>query len=609
MGFYTTDDVPSGSGMGFTYAAGNLKAAVIFEDNITHDYLGATMTHVRFALASATDILSVFVCTVGDNFNISNPDISEPLAEIDMMGVTTRAGWNTVELPSPITITKGTNYFIGFEYVQTTRNYPLLTDYSINAANAATYGFLVYGDLLNGTDWYRLLGGGNLCIQALVEGENTTDLDIALSNLSVDKYTTPGTYAEYTVSLQSAGMTTPSSYTLDIALDGDVVKTVDTPIALSKSKRQYNDIITLPSDIAVGQHSLSISVATIDGKTPTDDTSDDSVSTTFGIYDATVERQKCLIEHFTSMYYGYGPLGTAVVDKMISNEPGKYAPVSMFYNYSTYIDPYALGEASEYIRTFSGNAGLAYAAFNRCVLQDTNLNEDAVMGIPIGYYSEYTDLVADMISEAIDNVYARIPAFTSVDITTSFDDSSRALYVHVRGDGVSVARQLLADNRLTVYITEDSIAGLQRDYEEGNPLSGYMSDYTHNYLLREIVSEPWGDDIQWLSDSAFEADYVVTLPSSWDASNISVVAFVSTAMATESDGVVTFGDMNNACVNNANVVHIRDVSTAIKPAIADADDVYEVARYGVDGRRMAHPTKGINIVRYSDGTTKKVLVR
>jgi hypothetical protein len=38
------------------------------------------------------------------------------------------------------------------------------------------------------------------------------------------------------------------------------------------------------------------------------------------------------------------------------------------------------------------------------------------------------------------------------------------------------------------------------------------------------------------------------------------------------------------------------------------DNAHEVARYTLDGRRISTPQPGINIVRYSDGTARKVLV-
>ena len=38
-------------------------------------------------------------------------------------------------------------------------------------------------------------------------------------------------------------------------------------------------------------------------------------------------------------------------------------------------------------------------------------------------------------------------------------------------------------------------------------------------------------------------------------------------------------------------------------------DVEEVGRYSVNGQRLSAPTKGLNIVKYSDGSVKKVADR
>lgn len=40
-----------------------------------------------------------------------------------------------------------------------------------------------------------------------------------------------------------------------------------------------------------------------------------------------------------------------------------------------------------------------------------------------------------------------------------------------------------------------------------------------------------------------------------------------------------------------------------------SDDVKEVARYGINGQLQNGPTNGVNIVKYSDGTTKRVMVK
>ena len=43
--------------------------------------------------------------------------------------------------------------------------------------------------------------------------------------------------------------------------------------------------------------------------------------------------------------------------------------------------------------------------------------------------------------------------------------------------------------------------------------------------------------------------------------------------------------------------------------VATSADVKEVSRYSVNGQRLSSPTKGLNIVKYSDGSVKKVAVQ
>ena len=49
--------------------------------------------------------------------------------------------------------------------------------------------------------------------------------------------------------------------------------------------------------------------------------------------------------------------------------------------------------------------------------------------------------------------------------------------------------------------------------------------------------------------------------------------------------------------------------SAIQDAFVAPQEVVEVARYTLDGRQITTPVKGINIVRYSDGSTRKIFVR
>ena len=42
--------------------------------------------------------------------------------------------------------------------------------------------------------------------------------------------------------------------------------------------------------------------------------------------------------------------------------------------------------------------------------------------------------------------------------------------------------------------------------------------------------------------------------------------------------------------------------------VTTSTDTKELSRYSVNGQRLSAPTKGLNIVKYSDGSVKKVVV-
>lgn len=56
------------------------------------------------------------------------------------------------------------------------------------------------------------------------------------------------------------------------------------------------------------------------------------------------------------------------------------------------------------------------------------------------------------------------------------------------------------------------------------------------------------------------------------------------------------------------VVDLKN-GTSVDVEITPAANVEEVARYTIDGRQIARPEKGLNIVKYSDGSVRKVYVK
>ena len=81
-------------------------------------------------------------------------------------------------------------------------------------------------------------------------------------------------------------------------------------------------------------------------------------------------------------------------------------------------------------------------------------------------------------------------------------------------------------------------------------------------------------------------------------SSYSYVAFVTTSQGTYYGEIKTFE-------TGYDPTGISD----IKIDKTSTEEVYEIARYNMQGRRITTPEKGINIVKMSDGTTRKVFVK
>lgn len=65
---------------------------------------------------------------------------------------------------------------------------------------------------------------------------------------------------------------------------------------------------------------------------------------------------------------------------------------------------------------------------------------------------------------------------------------------------------------------------------------------------------------------------------------------------------------NNSIIANAAKALVK-AGSGVEAASIDSKNAVEVARYAIDGRQISAPQQGINIVRYSDGSVRKVFVR
>lgn len=600
MGPYYSDKYETEVDNGLGFGAGTFKVGTFIDYPQAVKFNGGKIVAIRYALCGDITSPSVFVNT------ISNKDGNAQIGDevISQAGGTPERGWNTVKLDNPYTINvDGTDvaaFIIGLQFTQVADAYPIST-VTFNT-NPTIY---VYGSGTEGEKWYSLnnYNYGSLSVQCIVEKDGGFHVvDAMLSDLRAPRY------------IQSGGKTTLgftcTSFSDDITSAQFGVKLNGTEVA----ELNYDDTITTdgadltvtidtPDTLTIGKvGNLSLYVKKLNGEAPTDVNSmqDDEVSTSFVPYTTSFSRQKQLVEFFTSQAGKYCTYGDNVLAEL-SKLRDDLVKVGVHASLTSGTDSWALDESAALI-SFSASS-VPSASFNRyyCNSIYNSANRIAIATD----YDSYTASVAKLLSNnVIDGSNYDYPAFATVDLATTYDSDTRKLNIKVYGQNVSDFKKVMGDDAvLTVYLTQDS--------QKGNQIVGTSEvyNYENNDVLRMFVSGELGDAISW-DGTSYEKNYEVTIPENISITKkkvMHVVAFISRPIK-YSDSTFTTS-ITDAWVTNANTCQIGESTTsAIKQGLVDVEDVHEVARYSLDGMLLSAPVKGVNIVKYSNGKTAKVVV-
>ncbi len=601
MGPYYTDDYQEDDDYGVGFGAGTFKVGVIVDYPQAVKFNGGKIVAIRYALCSSVISPRVYVNAIANEGGYAK--IGDEV--VSQQGGTPSLGWNTVTLDNPYTINvDGTDiaaFMIGFEYTQAEDVFPVST-VRFNS-NPTLY---VYGNGADGEQWYSLddYDYGSLSVQCIVEKDGGFHtVDAMLSDFRSPRY------------IQSGGKTTLGftckSFSDDITSAQFGVKINDEEVAelnydntITTEGSDLNVTIDTPEGIEVGKvGNISLYVKKLNGEVPTDVNTmqDDELSSSFVPYTTCFTRQKQLVEFFAStggQYSTYGDNVLAEIDKLRDD----LVKVGVHASLTTATDPWAIDESVPLI-SFSTKS-VPSASFNRYYCNSLYNSENRI-GIATDYSDGYAPSAASVISSnVIDGSNYDYPAFATVDIASTYDEETRKLNIKVYGQNVADFKKVMGDDAvLTVYLTHDSQKG---DQTVG---SGTQYNYTNNDVLRKIVSGELGDAISW-DGTSYEKNYELTIPSDWSITKkkiMHVVAFISRPIKYEDDTFTT--SITDAWVTNANSCKIGEsTTTGINDAVADVEDVHEVARYSLDGMLLSAPVKGINIVKYSDGKSVKVVV-
>ena len=589
-GAYSSDayETESAYGLGIPSVPGDLKVATFLPSGYFSNVADSKIVGMRFALTNPAIVKNAFIYAEDMEGNIS-----EVASKSFRTLGNTSAGWTEVTFNAPVTVdfSKINGLMIGYTYTQVGSGASARPISMVDEGDFIAESYM-YGNFNTeyGTGWYDigLTNYGNLSVQLLLENDKFLTNDAVVNEMIIEKnWYKAGDEMKYAALVKNFGTGTIGNVVLGTAIDGiETSSTITLENVNSGSGAQGS--MNLPADIALGKHTLKVFVKSMDGGASTGNTDDDYLEKTFYVYSKEVARQKSLIEQFTSQECIWCPDGTTNLENFVATRNNDIAWIGVHGILSKHDDFYL--EENNYLMYFQNVVSFPSASFNRTVINEGS----TVFGLTFNS-SPTTEQINEYFKSILDYTTSFTPALATVNISGSYDEATRKLDVTVSGSGADAAK-VLTDMGINVFLTE---SGLVADQGFSD---GYMhSGYTHNNVSRGALTNVLGDDIKWNGDN-YENTYSITLPAEWNVDNMEVIAFMSTK-------IVNGFDINNECVTNANSVKLTNISTGIKGVYNNGADAVETARYNAAGQVISAPQKGLNIIKMSNGETRKVIVK
>lgn len=577
MGHYNTDDVVTGGYLGLTNFPGVIPTAIEITPSELAMFQGGKIVAFRVGLAQSTTISRVFVAPV------TNDGIGE---FTEWSCSANKEGWNeiTIDPPYEIDLDSNTSLFIGYDYRQTSSNYP------ISAVEVGTlYPTYMYLTYQGQTGWYDLglESYGNLSLQCIVEKEDFPEYAINLNALSVKMYIKQGNDIQFSFDTRNVGVATEDvaagACTYNVLVDGELVTTITNNTAFGSEFVEVTNAIA-STGLDLGKHTLTIQVNSVNGE-PVENPV--QMSRDFILYEFGFDRQMHLIEELTSNSCMYCPYGINML-KVLYNMRDDIALVAVHGNQSA-VDPCNTAQCDT-IYSYVGASGWPSATFDR----STGWEDDETIAPSIGYYEEYHQQVAEALSEYLDDI-AAAPSFATININSKLDAETNDVTITIDGQVTPDFYAMMGeDAKLTVYLTEDSIV-----YRQNN-LGTYVQNFQHDHVFRVALGSVFGNALN-IDGETFKNEYTVTLPSTWKTDKMEVIAFISRPLANGATGVYTDMYVNQAFkrklgefdeptvlrgdVDNDGKVNIADVTALINYLLSrDATGInLEAAECDPDG--------------------------
>ena len=610
---------------------GAISLGTLFYSDAFTKFEGCKIVGARFYVNIPIGASKVGVCHV--KVENGTPYVGDILASKEVPS--TVAHWNYVWFDEPYKI--DTKTFDGllpyYDFTPSNMSADAGNPIASSGTWAGTCGALAFGDVDGKHDpntwaWqpiYIGTDGSNLMIQLIIEKEDGNFIlhDLVMGKMAMVPFAKSGNTTGLAFTCHNDGRDNITNVKFGIEVDGEKMgtftydqKTAGDAFREITDADNSNIQVGLPidKDWSIGEHEVTVYPVLVEGKEPEGDLTNDKLTTKFKVYKDNFDRTKNLVEFYACQMSKYTYFADQVLTKTAkAREDDDLAIVSIHGDgqqvnedgtVETLSDVFTVPEANK-LANYSTPSD-ASAAFNRYFYDNDVINYDKALTVNMAAQkASDQENVVGMLNTIINESAAYYPSFSTVSIDSKLDDATGKLSIKVMGKLINKYQKLIGDDaRLTVYLTEDKVKGKQ------NTGGTMAKPTTHNHVLRKIVTGTLGDALQ-TNGNSYENDYEVELDDAWKSQNMHIIAFVSRPMKeTEKDGKTALASaMNDLWVDNTNMVAVGESDLTGISNVINWNEVKEVGRYTIDGQKLNAPTKGINLVKLSNGQTIKVIVK
>lgn len=611
---------------------GAISLGTLFYSDAFKNFEGCKIVGARFYVNIPIGASKVGICHVKIENN--TPYVGDILASKEVPS--TVAHWNYVWFDEPYKIdTKNFDGLLPY-YDFTPSNMSADAGYPIASSGtyAGTCGALAYGDVDGKHDqsswaWqpiYLGTDGSNLMIQLIIEKEDGNFIlhDLVLDKIAMSPFVKNNTKTGLAFTCHNDGRDNITNVKFGIEVDGEKMgtftydKTTAGDAFKEITNADYSNIpVGLPvdKDWAIGEHEVTVYPVLVEGKEPAGDLTNDKLTTKFKVYKENFDRTKNLVEFYACQLSKYTYFADQVLTKTANAREEDDLAIVSIHGEGQQVNEDGSVEKLEDVFTVPEANKLAYystpsdgsGAFNRYFYDNDVINAEKALTVNMAAQdASDQDNVVSMLNTIINESTTFYPSFSTVGIESKLDDATGKLTIKVMGKLINDYQKLIGDDaRLTVYLTEDKVIGKQNT---GGSIA--KPRFTHNHVLRKIVTGTLGDALQ-TNGNSYENDYEIELNDAWKSKNMHIIAFVSRPMKeTEKDGKTALASaMNDLWVDNTNMVAVGESDLTGISNVINWNEVKEVGRYTIDGQKLNAPTKGINLVKLSNGQTIKVVVK